>query len=134
METVVCKKCKKIFNRISSKQVICPKCSEELEDKYHEVKDYLWKNRKASMNQVAEDCDVSVSQLKRWVKEEKLEFSKESGVVFQCENCGKEIRSGRYCKNCKNEVRAAMDIEVSKSLAALDSMSKTHTIGFYTKE
>ena len=134
METVVCKKCKKIFNRISSKQVICQKCTAELDDAYHKVKDYLWKNRKASINQVAEDCDVSVAQLKRWVKEEKLEFSQESGVSFQCESCGKEIRSGRYCQSCKDKVKAAMENEVSKTLSILENMAKPNTIGFHTKE
>ena len=133
MGTALCKKCRKLFNQISSKHVLCPKCEDELNDKYKQVKDYLWKNRSAPLNQIAEDCDVSVGQLKRWVKEEKLELSKESGMVLHCESCGKEIRIGRFCPKCKKEVSDALTEEVNKQAALLQSLSDKK-IGFHSKE
>ncbi len=133
MGTALCRRCKKLFNQFSSKYVLCPKCEEELNSKYKQVKEYLWKNRTASLTQVAEDCDVTVAQLKRWVKEEKLEFSQESGVTFQCESCGKEIRVGRYCSACKKEVSKQVNEELNKINALLQGESAGHKIGFHTK-
>ena len=133
MGTAICKRCKMLFNQVSSRQAVCPKCDEELNSKYKQVKDYLWKNRSAPLQQIAEDCDVSVGQLKRWVKEEKLELSEESGVTLQCESCGKEIRIGRYCAACKKEVSDALASEVSHMTAMLQSVSNDRKIGFHSK-
>ena len=43
------------------------------------------------MNQISEDCDVSVRQLEKWVREERLCFADDSPIGIPCENCGKTI-------------------------------------------
>ena len=40
-----------------------------------------------------------------WIKEERLDFSKDSPVSFVCEKCGMPIRTGRFCKKCKSELQ-----------------------------
>ena len=42
------------------------------------------------------------SQLEKWVREERLCFADDSPIGIPCENCGKTIKSGRYCEACKN--------------------------------
>lgn len=101
MDVRNCKRCNKLFNYTGDSKM-CPACNKEMDEKFFEVRDYIYKNPTASMPAVAEDCDVPLQQIKRWVKEERLSFSKESGVTMQCENCGKSILTGRYCKECKN--------------------------------
>ena len=64
--------------------------------------DYIEENHSATMNQISEDCDVSVRQLEKWVREERLCFADDSPIGIPCENCGKTIKSGRYCEACKN--------------------------------
>ena len=38
-------------------------------------------------------------------REERLAFSKDSGITISCEKCGKPILTGRFCKECKNSMR-----------------------------
>lgn len=104
-----CRKCGKIFGYSGSGPIICENCRREAEERFQKVKDFIRENPATSINDVAEDCDVTVQQIKQWVREERLEFSKESGVVFHCENCGAPIRSGRFCENCKSKMVSKLD-------------------------
>lgn len=103
MEVRNCKGCGKIFNYIGGTP-LCEACKRAMEDKFQEVKTYIYDNPDADINQVAEDNDVSVQQIRQWVREERLEFSENSRVGLACEKCGKMIRSGRFCASCKNKL------------------------------
>lgn len=100
MEVRNCKQCRRLFNYISGPS-ICPQCREELEKKFQEVKKYLFDNRGATIPNVVENCDVEESQIRQWVREERLEFSGGINVGITCENCGAPISTGRFCEKCK---------------------------------
>ena len=53
---------------------------------------------------VAEENDIPIQQIKKWVRQERLTFSKDSGISIDCESCGKPILTGRYCKDCKGKM------------------------------
>jgi predicted amidophosphoribosyltransferase len=99
MELMNCRSCKKLFNYIGGEK-ICPNCKKELEDKYQEVKEYIKENPGSAATVVAEECDVSIKQIKKWVREERLVFAEDSLIGIECEKCGKQIHSGRFCKEC----------------------------------
>ena len=92
---------------------LCPECRAKLEKKFSSVKDYIGEHPQASISQVAEDMDVSVKQIKQWVKEERLILSEASLDGVLCEHCGRPITSGRFCDKCKaamaNNLRSALN-------------------------
>ena len=47
---------------------------------------------------------MSIRQIKRWIREERLCFTDESPIGLNCENCGTTIKTGRYCKACKDQL------------------------------
>lgn len=100
MEVRNCRKCRKLFNYIGG-QPICPACKEELENKFQEVKKYIQDHRNASVSEVAEQCEVEESQIRQWVREERLMFAEGSVSGIGCEVCGTPIVSGRFCDKCK---------------------------------
>lgn len=100
MDVRNCKLCGALFNYSDSP--ICPACNKKLEDKFQSVKDYIRENPRASVSQIAEDTEVPVQQLKKWVRQERLTFTSDSGVMIDCEKCGKPIQTGRFCKDCKS--------------------------------
>ncbi|MBR1910365.1 MAG: flagellar protein [Lachnospiraceae bacterium] len=110
MDVKNCRRCRRLFNYIGG-QPICPQCREELEKKFQEVKKYLFDNRNSTIRDVVENCDVEESQVRQWVREERLEFSSGIDVGVVCENCGAPITSGRFCDKCKaamiNDLQAA---------------------------
>jgi flagellar operon protein (TIGR03826 family) len=95
-----CRTCGRLFNYITGQQ-ICPACKEELEKKFTEVKEFIKNTRNATIQMVAENCDVEESQVKQWVREERLVFSDASFAGVACENCGTPITTGRFCDKCK---------------------------------
>ena len=103
MEVRNCKECGKIFNYVEGAP-LCPACAKKMEGKFEEVKEYIYDNPRASINQVAEDNEVSVQQIKRWIREERLSFSDSSEIGLECEKCGAMIKTGRFCKACKRRL------------------------------
>lgn len=103
MEVITCKSCGKIFNYISGSRV-CPQCVKKMDEKFVEVKKYVYDHPKIGIDELAEEMDVSIRQIKRWVKEERLCFSEDSPVGIECENCGTLIKTGRFCKECKGKL------------------------------
>jgi len=103
MEVINCKGCGKMFNYLGG-QPLCPECIKQLDVKFNEVKEYVYDHPRCSINEVSEEMEVSVSQIKKWIREEKLSFSDESQVGLSCEGCGKMIRTGRFCDVCKTSM------------------------------
>jgi predicted amidophosphoribosyltransferase len=99
MELMNCRNCKKLFNYIAGDK-ICPACKDALEEKYQEVKQYIKDNPGTAATVVAEECEVSIKQIKKWVREERLVFAEDSLIGIECEKCGKQIHSGRFCAAC----------------------------------
>lgn len=123
MEVRNCKGCGRLFNYMQGPP-LCPACIRDLENKFQEVKDYLRENPKAQMNQIAEDNEVSIKQIKQWVREERLTFTEESQITLDCENCGAPILTGRFCDKC----RAALQNEFSGAInrpARIEPQKKT---------
>lgn len=103
MDVRNCRVCGKVFNFVTG-PVICPQCKEAREAKFQEVKQYVFEHHGADIMQVSEECDVEISQIHQWIREERLQFADDSPIRIACEGCGAMIRSGRFCDKCKAEM------------------------------
>lgn len=123
MNVINCKNCGRLFNALSRER-LCPACMRLLEDKFQEVKKYLEDRPNSSVDEVARENDVSVKQIKQWVREERLIFSEDSLQGIECEKCGKMIRTGRFCDACKNTISnnlmSALDKPVTPKISRPD--------------
>jgi methionyl-tRNA synthetase len=79
-----------------------------MEEKFMEVKKFVRENPSADINSISTEMEVSVSQIKRWIREERLVFSADSPVGLPCEGCGVSIRTGRLCDKCKNQLSSGL--------------------------
>lgn len=102
MDVKNCRNCGRLFNYIAGPYMLCPKCMDELDQKFQVVKEYIRNNKNATMNDIAQDNDVTIQQLERWIREERLVFSDDSPIGIACENCGVTIKTGRFCQKCKD--------------------------------
>lgn len=71
-----------------------------------------------SANDVAEECETTLRQIKKWVREERLVFSEDSLVGLECERCGRMIHSGRFCKDCAGGLENAFNDAYRRQVAA----------------
>lgn len=103
-----CRRCRKLFNYVVG-PIVCPQCRDELEAEFQKVKKYVQEHPRVDIRTVSEECEVEVSQIRQWVREERLEFADDSAVGLNCERCGKIIKSGRYCPECKRDMTQTLN-------------------------
>lgn len=98
-----CRGCGRLFNYLSGPP-LCPSCLKALDLKFEEVKKYVYDHPRCDMHEVSEECNVSVQQIRQWIREERLSFADDSPIGIDCEGCGATIKTGRYCKTCKDRL------------------------------
>lgn len=117
MEVRNCRKCRRLFNYIGGKN-ICPACKDELERTFIQVREYIRNNPGNSLQNIADDNEVDIQQIRDWIREGRLEVSKASGIEITCEKCGAKILKGRFCDKCIQKVADGLDGLVKESMAA----------------
>lgn len=101
-----CKRCGRVYNYIGGAP-LCSSCREKDEEDFKIVKEYLYKNPGASVSEVSDVLDIAVEKIKRFLKEGRLEIIGDEGNMFlECENCGKAIKTGRFCPECERELKS----------------------------
>ncbi|MCM1134292.1 MAG: flagellar protein [Clostridium sp.] len=123
-----CKKCGRIFNYVIG-PVICPRCKEGLEAKFQEVKEYVREHHGADISEVSEECQVEKSQIRQWIREERLQFSDDSPIRIPCESCGAMIQSGRFCDKCKLQMTNDFKQTVEQSKPKVSAAPKRKADG-----
>ena len=123
MDVRNCKICGNLFNFTGSP--ICPACNKKMEEKFAVVKEFIRENPTSSIAVVAEKTEVPIQQLKRWIREERLSFSKDSGVVIQCEKFGAAILTGRFCKECKRTMTKSLESLYSTAASNVERKKTT---------
>ena len=122
-----CRKCGRIFNYVLG-PVICPRCREDMEVKFAEVKEYIQSHKGSDIMDVSEACEVEPSQIRQWIREDRLQFAEDSPIRIPCEKCGVMIRSGRFCDKCKaemtNDFKSVMKAPAQKNPAEPKRLSK----------
>ena len=103
MEVRNCKGCGKLFNYLSGPP-LCPTCAKALDLKFEEVKSYVYDHPRCDMQEVSEEMEVSIAQIKQWIREERLSFAEDSLIGIDCESCGVTIKTGRFCNSCKDRI------------------------------
>lgn len=103
MDVRNCRGCGKLYNYFQGPP-LCPTCVKALDKKFEEVKEYVYDHPGVDMQEVSEKCNVSVAQIKQWIREERLAFTDDSMIGIDCEGCGVSIKTGRFCKVCKDKL------------------------------
>ena len=103
MDVRNCRTCEKLFNHFQGPP-LCPTCTNALDKKFEEVKEYVYEHPRVDMKEVSEVFEISIGQIKQWIREEKLSFAEDSMIGIDCESCGVTIKTGRFCKSCKDKL------------------------------
>lgn len=127
MDVRNCRNCGKMFNYISG-PFICPVCRDAIEEKYKEVKKYIYDHQGVNIAMVAEACDVEPGLIRQWIREERLEFA-EGSMELGCEQCGAPITSGRFCDKCKNAMVNNLNSAYGTPHAAAPTTQQTDRSG-----
>ena len=122
-----CSRCGRIFNYVAG-QLICEHCRKSQEQDFQRVKEFVKENPNKGIREVAEACEVTENQLRQWIREERLEFAKGSGVL-NCDQCGAPISTGRFCEKCKANMTNSLNNAIRPQMEArkqAESAAATH--------
>lgn len=109
-----CKRCKRIFMYAMGPQ-ICEVCKKQEEEDFEKVRKFLREYPGATIQEVSAATEVSAQLIYKFLREGRLEVSKDSPIALLCENCGVRITSGRFCINCSRKLANEM-IATGKTL------------------
>jgi len=115
MDMMRCRWCGKRFQSYGT--MVCPTCLQELDEKYNPVRDYLYDNPNASIEEVVEETGVSERIILYYLKEGRLTMANASGVL-RCEQCGAAISTGRMCERCQNKLNDRIAKPLQARMAA----------------
>ncbi len=97
---VFCKVCDKSMTYMYGDIYKCMSCGyEELSD-FGKVKMFLEKNGSQTAIAISQATGVSVDYVNELLKEGRIEIPDGSNMYIKCQNCGTDIRYGRYCPDC----------------------------------
>lgn len=126
MELYVCERCKKLTQSLVAG--VCTNCYKSQIADFQRVKAYLWEHPNTKLQVVAKECNVSISQIREWVKEEKLELFKPDPSIT-CKRCGQPIFQGCYKLVTNISIPLEWKTEL-ENLARIYSVEEGKTITF----
>ncbi|MBE5866505.1 MAG: hypothetical protein E7292_09910 [Lachnospiraceae bacterium] len=97
----VCTECEGVMIFKGVGEYHCEKCGRVAYDDYGKVRLYLEKNPGANAVAVEAETGVSQKTIRLMLKEARIQVAEGSASFLHCENCRKEIRSGRFCPECE---------------------------------
>lgn len=124
MDVRNCKNCGRLINYIGGAP-LCENCKKKLEEKFQEVRAYLEEYPGSSVERVSEALDVSVKQIRQWIREERLTLSVAGADGVVCEQCGAPICTGRFCDKCKAEIANTFAGAIDKPKPKLQEAQKS---------
>ncbi|HOP75594.1 MAG TPA: MerR family transcriptional regulator [Bacillota bacterium] len=105
MDVRNCKRCGKIFQYKGNS--ICPNCVLQDDEDFRKVREYIIAHPNSTSIDISKATGVELKTITRFLREGRLESEFFSGtdLGLQCEKCGREIESGRFCEDCLNELQ-----------------------------
>ena len=101
-----CNVCGVIFNNVLGRE-ICNECYRKEEELFQTVSKFIrsQRNRKATLEKIAEETNVSKDLLSKWIKLGRLQTTFFENLEHSCEICNKTINSGNICSDCVSELK-----------------------------
>ena len=91
----------------------CAICKEN--ELFFEVKDYIRANV-VNEYMVAEKFDIPLSQVRKWIKEGRIEYCKTKRTItsVNCQKCGTPISFGSICSECLQQLNTRTGVYIQK--------------------
>ncbi len=126
MAVAKCKSCGVLFQQISVP--FCPECASKMEDEYKIVREYVYEHPSATIEEVTTETGVEEWEIIYFLKDERLSIVNATGLL-RCEQCGKPIKSGRFCEGCMNLFGSKLNAGIQQMQGSSQQGLRMHTYG-----
>lgn len=105
MKLKKCSLCGQLFPDVGVSY--CSSCMEKMDEQFLIVRDYLYDNPYASIEEVSENTEVPNKLIIQFLKDGRLSIVNATGLL-RCEQCGTSIDTGRFCAKCTQKIEERM--------------------------
>jgi len=120
-----CSMCGKVFQ--VTLRNLCPECAEVHDRQYDAVDRYLFKNRNATTEEVAEATGVPIKQIRDWIRQKKISLAPYPNLTDVCDLCGGPTRKGHLCQNCSDRITQDIKRMKEQEAAELERRQREHS-------
>jgi uncharacterized membrane protein YvbJ len=100
MDIRSCRNCGKIFSFRGAYN--CPDCVREIDEMFVKVRDYMYNNPRAHVEDICEGTGASREMVMDWLREGRLMANDNATPLLTCTKCGAPINTGKLCAKCAN--------------------------------
>ncbi len=123
---MICKECGGHMKFQGLGEYRCEECGTLAYDDYGKVRNYLEEHRGATAYEISQEIGIPQRNIRKLIREERIEVSENSRVFVKCKMCGQDIRLGDLCDSCKKK---KTDLEIksknTKRSATMSGYGKT---------
>lgn len=98
-----CPSCGKLF--VYTVRNLCPNCIKEDEHDFNKVRDYLYDNPEATIEDVTAETGVDSKKVLEYLKEGRLMLKSNNPNLLTCESCNEPILTGKFCDKCAADMK-----------------------------
>lgn len=108
-----CSKCGHQYQYQHSGIYKCPNCGNTEMDDFGKVKAFLDKNGPAPAVIISDATGVRISVINTFLRQGRIEIPEGSTHYIRCENCGADIKFGRFCPDCARSLNKNLKATLS---------------------
>ena len=135
----ICPKCGELMRYAFGEVFKCDNCGAEELTSFGKVRKYIEAHGPSNAANISDGTGVPVSTINRYLREGRIEIPDGSDSYIKCEDCGAEIRYGRYCPACAAKHNKGQNVGIFNSEAGevpkhkRDAYGKMHTLDVMEK-
>jgi predicted amidophosphoribosyltransferase len=127
----ICPKCGELMRYAFGEVFKCDNCGAEEMTSFGKVRKYIEDHGPSNAANISDGTGVPVSTINRYLREGRIEIPDGSDSYIKCEDCGAEIRYGRFCPECSAKLsrdNSSMVYVGEKPKHKMDYNGKMHTL------
>ena len=111
-----CKKCGGELEYVALGEYKCRSCGYVEMDDFGKIRTFLAENGPSPAIVINQATGVSLDKINSYLRQGKIEIPEGSNIYIRCENCGTEIRYGRFCPACAAKLSKSLQgIEIGET-------------------
>ncbi len=123
-KVIQCKLCGRLFQSLGVDT--CPICTQNLDESFKKINDYLYDHPEQSVTEISRGTDVPEKTIMHFLREGRLSI--DGTASLECERCGKPITGGRFCIVCRGMLEKTLKNSVCRS-SRQEETDTDHSLG-----
>ncbi|MGN0369756.1 MAG: hypothetical protein ACI4EW_04350 [Butyrivibrio sp.] len=134
IKPVRCSVCGGTLTYKSHGAYVCEECGNMEYDDFGKIRAYIDENGPTPAAVISAATGVPIQKINNYLREGRVEIPEGSNIYIKCENCGQDIRFGRYCPECAAKLSKNLSGVFEAGEIPKKSSAKTGRMRFISRD